>query len=95
MNGRPGKQYGANIGVPSGLNSLFTDTLKGSYYANPIVDTPNVTETQRQAYHEYYGTNICQFHLNDRKNASERRVGPANDVPGIEGFEESFKLLGR
>ncbi|TFY63255.1 hypothetical protein EVJ58_g3359 [Rhodofomes roseus] len=55
------------------------DTLKGSYYANPIVDTPNVTAEQRQAYPEYYGTNIW----------------PAKDVEGIEGFEDAFKTLGR
>lgn len=38
---------------------FFADTLKGSYYANPIVDTPEVTAEQRQAYPEYYGSNIC------------------------------------
>jgi hypothetical protein len=35
------------------------DTLKGSYYANPVVDTPTVSEEQVKAYPEYYGTNIC------------------------------------
>jgi len=34
------------------------DTLKGSYYANPIVDVPSVSPDLREAYPEYYGTNI-------------------------------------
>ncbi|KAH9937403.1 Clavaminate synthase-like protein [Fomitopsis serialis] len=55
------------------------DTLKGSYYANPIVDTPDVTAGQREAYPEYHGTNIW----------------PTNDLHGLEGFEDAFKILGR
>ncbi|KZT74903.1 Clavaminate synthase-like protein [Daedalea quercina L-15889] len=55
------------------------DLLKGSYYANPIMDTPNVTAEQREAYPEYYGSNIW----------------PANNIQGIEGFEDAFKTLGR
>ncbi|PCH33351.1 Clavaminate synthase-like protein [Wolfiporia cocos MD-104 SS10] len=55
------------------------DTLKGSYYANPVVDTPNVPADQRAAYPEYYGTNIW----------------PSNDIEGIDGFESAFKTLGR
>jgi hypothetical protein len=35
------------------------DTLKGSFYANPVVDTPSVSEELRNAHPEYYGTNIC------------------------------------
>jgi len=34
------------------------DTLKGSYYANPVVDAPSVHPDIREAYPEYYGTNI-------------------------------------
>jgi len=34
------------------------DTLKGSYYANPVVDVPSVPPQLREAYPEYYGTNI-------------------------------------
>ena len=45
--------------IGPGSYHLFTDTLKGSYYANPMVDAPEVTAEQRQAYPEYYGTNIC------------------------------------
>jgi len=55
------------------------DILKGSYYANPIVDTPDVTAEQREAYPEYYGTNIW----------------PTNESHGLEGFEDAFKMLGR
>lgn len=55
------------------------DTLKGSYYANPVVDYPTVPEVQRDAYPEYYGRNIW----------------PKADEPGVEGFEEAFKDLGR
>ncbi|CCM01612.1 uncharacterized protein FIBRA_03673 [Fibroporia radiculosa] len=55
------------------------DTLKGSYYANPIIDTPSVSATQRDSYPEYYGSNIW----------------PSNNTKGIEGFEEAFKDLGR
>ncbi|KAK7058364.1 WD40 repeat protein [Paramarasmius palmivorus] len=54
------------------------DTLKGSYYANPIVDVPSVSAEDRSSYPEYYGANIW----------------PAPDEKGIEGFEEAFKNLG-
>ncbi|KAF8610761.1 Clavaminate synthase-like protein [Ceratobasidium sp. AG-I] len=54
------------------------DTLKGSYYANPVVDYPQVDDAQRAAHPEYYGKNIW----------------PAADESGIEGFEEAFKDLG-
>jgi hypothetical protein len=36
------------------------DVLKGSYYANPTVDTPTVSAEQAKAYPEYYGANICK-----------------------------------
>jgi hypothetical protein len=29
--------------------------MKGSYYANPIVDEPNVSVSEREAFPEYYG----------------------------------------
>lgn len=54
------------------------DTLKGSYYANPVVDKPDVSEEQRAAFPEYYGENIW----------------PARDEKGIDGFEDAFKDLG-
>ncbi|KAI0067773.1 Clavaminate synthase-like protein [Artomyces pyxidatus] len=34
------------------------DVLKGSYYANPVVDNPSVTSALRDAYPEYYGNNL-------------------------------------
>jgi len=34
------------------------DTLKGSYYANPMVDSPTVSDTLKKLYPEYYGNNI-------------------------------------
>ncbi|BEJ15215.1 hypothetical protein CspHIS471_0409820 [Cutaneotrichosporon sp. HIS471] len=34
------------------------DTAKGSYYANPLVDTPAVSEDKKNAYPEYYAGNI-------------------------------------
>ncbi|KIL71833.1 hypothetical protein M378DRAFT_64783 [Amanita muscaria Koide BX008] len=55
------------------------DTLKGSYYANPLVDKPTVSKEEIEAYPEYYGKNIW----------------PERDEKGIEGFEEAFKDLGR
>ncbi|KAI5123709.1 hypothetical protein M0805_000303 [Coniferiporia weirii] len=54
------------------------DTLKGSYYANPLVDSPAVSPLEKQMYPEYYGNNIW----------------PAADEVGVEGFEEAFKGLG-
>lgn len=55
------------------------DTLKGSYYANPVVDSPTVSPDLRAAYPEYYGNNIW----------------PGKDLKEVEGFEEAFKDLGR
>ncbi|KAG8680010.1 hypothetical protein FRC09_018544 [Ceratobasidium sp. 395] len=55
------------------------DTLKGSYYANPVHDDPDVDPTERTAHPEYYGKNIW----------------PAANESGVEGFEEAFKDLGR
>lgn len=55
------------------------DTLKGSYYANPVIDYPNVPETEREWFPEYYGKGIW----------------PSSDEKGVEGFEEAFKDLGR
>ncbi|ETW87623.1 hypothetical protein HETIRDRAFT_99947 [Heterobasidion irregulare TC 32-1] len=34
------------------------DTLKGSYYANPVVDRPTVAAALQKAYPEYYGANV-------------------------------------
>ena len=42
-----------------GQAQIISDTLKGSYYANPVVDRPNVSENLRKDYPEYYSANIC------------------------------------
>lgn len=55
------------------------DYLKGSYYANPIVDVPTVSEEEKKEFPEYYGNNIW----------------PSKDEAGVEGFEAAFKDLGR
>lgn len=53
------------------------DTLKGSFYANPIVDQPTVSDAVRQAYPEYYGQNICAFvGLLYRSSANDGWQGP-------------------
>ena len=40
-----------------------SDTMKGSYYANPVLDEPSVPEELRNKYPEYYGKNICTGNL--------------------------------
>ncbi len=40
---------------------FHTDTLKGSFYANPVLDEPSVSPILREAYPEYYGKNICKL----------------------------------
>lgn len=55
------------------------DTLKGSYYANPVIDSPKVSEELKQQFPEYYGNNIW----------------PSADEKGVEGFEDAFKDLGK
>jgi len=55
------------------------DLLKGSYYANPVVDNVTVSPAQRDAYPEYYGENIW----------------PNKGENGVDGFEDAFKDLGR
>ena len=39
----------------------ISDLLKGSYYANPIIDSPQVSAEDQANYPEYYGHNICKF----------------------------------
>ena len=79
---------------------LFIDTLKGSYYANPLVDSPDVSAQDKQSYPEYYGENICMklvLNIYERLGliTTLRYPGPAPDEAGVEGFEEAFKDLGR
>jgi hypothetical protein len=62
MNGKPGL-YGSSINEVAVHLSLILDTLKGSYYANPVVDKPTVSQALKDAYPEYYGANICKLEL--------------------------------
>jgi len=39
----------------------LSDTLKGSYYANPIGEDISVPDDERKRFPEYYGKNICAF----------------------------------
>lgn len=34
------------------------DVAKGSYYANPLLDTPDVGAAQKTAHPEYYSGNV-------------------------------------
>ncbi|PBL00949.1 Clavaminate synthase-like protein [Armillaria gallica] len=57
------------------------DVLKGSYYANPLIDSPSasISVQHRTEWPEYYAQNIW----------------PKPGEKGVEGFEEAFKDLGR
>ncbi|KAI6031984.1 Clavaminate synthase-like protein [Pisolithus microcarpus] len=72
--------FGWSHGKPYALLLIgYPDTLKGSYYANPVVDTPDVSSALREQHREYYRENIW----------------PDANQKGIEGFESAFKDLGR
>jgi len=43
--------------------NYITDTLKGSYYANPIETDVTVPDEEKKQFPEYYGENICEFNL--------------------------------
>lgn len=51
------------------------DIYKGSYYANPLVDHPDVSEELRTQNLGYYGDNVW----------------PEKGEDGVEGFEGAFK----
>lgn len=57
------------------------DVLKGSYYANPVIDSPSasISAQHRTDWPEYYAQNIW----------------PNPNEKSVEGFEEAFKDLGR
>ncbi len=78
-------------------SDLLSDTLKGSYYANPVIDRPQVSQALREAYPEYYGSNICDC-VSPRHTLvefSRLRSGPREELKGVHGFEDAFKDLGR
>ncbi|KAH9486673.1 hypothetical protein JR316_0000738 [Psilocybe cubensis] len=60
------------------MNGL-PDTLKGSFYANPIVEDATVAPEERALFPEYYGKNIW----------------PKPDEKGVENFETAFKDLSK
>ncbi|KAG1826255.1 Clavaminate synthase-like protein [Suillus subaureus] len=78
MNGRPGANDHVYRLLAGYLLTMELDTLKGSYYANPVVDVPDVNPAVKAAYPPIYGNNIW----------------PDKNEIGIEGFEEAFKDLG-
>ncbi|KAF8898476.1 Clavaminate synthase-like protein [Infundibulicybe gibba] len=59
--------------------TLDENLLKGSYYANPVVESPTVSREEQSLHPEYYGKNIW----------------PQRDTQEVEGFEDAFKNLGR
>ncbi|CAL1696322.1 unnamed protein product [Somion occarium] len=75
----PGSRYSFGWSHGKEIMNGRPDTLKGSYYANPVVDSPAVSSELRVSYPEYYGNNIW----------------PSNDIKEVEGFEQAFKDLGR
>ena len=69
--------------------------MKGSYYANPVLDEPSVSNELRVAYPEYYGKNICELTCHVRGISSlTLTIGPSG-TPEVQDFEEAFKDLGR
>jgi hypothetical protein len=59
MNGKPGHAPATYCKLM--LKHAFTDVLKGSYYANPLIDVPTVSAQDAKLYPEYYGKNICEY----------------------------------
>jgi len=41
------------------LKHFVADTLKGSFYANPVQGDPTASPEERHTFPEYYGENIC------------------------------------
>jgi hypothetical protein len=55
------RDYSFYATVYASMNhSRPSDYLKGSYYANIIVQESTISEAQKVAYPEYYGSNICK-----------------------------------
>jgi hypothetical protein len=45
--------------LTSSFLSIVADTLKGSFYANPIQVDHTASPEEMHAFPEYYGKNIC------------------------------------
>jgi hypothetical protein len=98
MNGRPGASDHVYCPLPGHLFTMELDTLKGSYYANPVVDVPDVNPAVKAAYPPIYGNNVCMyysFYYGILNTKCECYQGPDKNDIGIEGFEEAFKDLGK
>ena len=78
MNGKPGQAVCCSTSTSLSFFCSVIDTLKGSYYANPIVDKPSVSRSEQEKYPEYYGQNICKdfpvmlVYIHEVTNASKR-----------------------
>jgi hypothetical protein len=95
MNGRPGVNSVSYTAAKRPL-TVKLDTLKGSYYANPVVDVTNVHPAVKAEYRPFYGDNVCMcysFVPVIRRLLPTK--GPDKNETNIEGFEEAFKNLGR
>jgi hypothetical protein len=57
------------VAYTSSSSRPYTDFLKGSYYANIVVNESFVSDSQREAYPEYYGVNICECVVNPAVHA--------------------------
>ncbi|KAH7915123.1 Clavaminate synthase-like protein [Hygrophoropsis aurantiaca] len=75
----PGSSYSFGWSHGKEIMNGKPDTLKGSYYANPVVDAPAVSSALKEGFPEYYRDNIW----------------PDKNERGIEGFEDAFKNLGQ
>ena len=69
--------------------------MKGSYYANPVLDEPTVSEELRKAYPEYYGKNICKLNMPHAISVLLIALSGPSETPEVWEFEEAFKELGR
>lgn len=76
------------------------DVLKGSYYANPTVDHPKVSE-QAKLEHPlvpaivHYVSRAQADYTWPSSEVYGVNIWPAADEKSIEGFEDAFKALGR
>lgn len=47
------------VAIRSPSLSKISDMLKGSFYANPLIEDISVSDEVRLQFPEYYGKNIC------------------------------------
>ncbi|PPQ67417.1 hypothetical protein CVT25_005996 [Psilocybe cyanescens] len=56
----PGSKYSFGWSHGKEIMNGLPDTLKGSFYANPIAENATVFSEERALFPEYYGKNICK-----------------------------------